>query len=185
MILPVYLYGSPVLRRKASEISSDYKGLKEFISDMFETMYHSEGIGLAAPQVGRSDRIFIVDASPLESEEEPELKDLKKVFINPEIVSYEEDSSVYVEGCLSVPEIREEVERKSRIRIRYYDENFNFHDEYYEGYAARIIQHEYDHLQGRLFTDLISPIKRRLLRGKLNSISRGKVEVNYKVKTPR
>lgn len=184
MILPVYLYGSPVLRKRAEEIPEEYPGLKGIIESMFETMYHSDGIGLAAPQIGISKRIFIVDASPVESDDES-LKDFKRVFINPEIISYEGDNVIYNEGCLSIPGIREDVPREERITIRYQDEQFEQHEEQFEGYPARIIQHEFDHLEGRLFTDKVSPLRRRLLKSKLNSISRGKVDVNYKVKNPR
>lgn len=181
MILPVFVYGSPVLRKVAAEVPQDYPGLDEFIEDLFETMYHSDGIGLAAPQVGKSLRIFVVDGSPLQ-EDEPSLKDFKKVFINPEILSYEGEVITYNEGCLSIPDIREDVDRESEVRIRYCDRNFNYREELYDGIAARIIQHEYDHLEGRLFTDLISPLKKRLLKRKLTSISKGKIDVKYRIK---
>ncbi len=181
MILPVFVYGSPVLRKVAAEVPQDYPGLEEFIEDLFETMYHSDGIGLAAPQVGKSLRIFVVDGSPLE-EDEPSLIDFKKAFINPEILSYEGEIITYNEGCLSIPDIREDVDRESAVRIHYCDKNFNYREEFYEGIAARIIQHEYDHLEGRLFTDLISPLKKRLLKRKLTSISKGKIDVKYRIK---
>lgn len=181
MSLPVFLYGSPILRKVAKDIPEDYPELDEFIDALFETMYHSDGIGLAAPQVGKSIRIFVLDASPLE-EDDPALKGFRKVFINPRITSYEGEVIAYNEGCLSIPEIREDVERESAIRIAYCDKDFNYREEYYEGIIARIIQHEYDHLEGRLFTDLISPLKKRLLKRKLTSISKGKVEVKYPVK---
>ncbi|TVR70997.1 MAG: peptide deformylase [Marinilabiliales bacterium] len=181
MILPVFLYGSPVLRKVAADIPEDYEGLDELVESLFETMYSSEGVGLAAPQVGKSLRIFVVDASPLE-EDDPSLKDFKKVFINPVITSYEGELSTYNEGCLSIPEIREDVDRETAIRIRYCDTGFKYKEEYYDGIAARIIQHEYDHLEGRLFTDMISPIRKRLLKRKLTSISKGRVDVKYRVK---
>jgi peptide deformylase len=183
MILPVYVIGSSVLRKVAQEITPDYEGLSELIESMFETMVHSDGIGLAAPQVGKSVRVFIVDASPLE-EDDPSLKDFRKVFINPKIVEYRGERVLYNEGCLSIPTIREDVERETEIRIQYYDEQFTLHDEVFSGIRARIIQHEYDHLEGVLFTDRLSPLKRRLLKGKLEAVSRGKVDVNYKIKTP-
>ena len=181
MILPVFVYGSPVLRKVAADIPEDYPGLDEFIETLFETMYQSDGIGLAAPQVGKSIRIFVVDASSLEDDDES-LKDFKKVFINPRIISYEGELSTYNEGCLSIPDIREDVERESAITIRYCDRDFNYRDEYYDGIAARIIQHEYDHLEGRLFTDLISPLKKRLLKRKLTLISKGMIDVKYRIK---
>lgn len=181
MILPVFLYGSPVLRKIAAEIPEDYPNLDLFIDNLFETMYQSDGIGLAAPQVGKSLRVFVVDASPLE-EDDASLKGFKRVFINPRIISYEGEFSTYSEGCLSIPDIREDVERESGIRINYCDRDFNYREEYFEGIAARIIQHEYDHLEGRLFTDRISPLKKRLLKRKLISISKGKVDVKYRVK---
>ncbi|MFP4366904.1 MAG: peptide deformylase [Bacteroidales bacterium] len=181
MIYPVFLYGSPVLRKVAAEVPSDFKGLNELTDSLYETMYHSDGIGLAAPQIGKSLRIFVVDASPLE-EDDPSLKDFKKVFINPTIISREGEFSAFNEGCLSIPDIREDVERESAIWIRYCDSDFNYKEEYYDGIAARIIQHEYDHLEGRLFIDLISPLKKRLLKRKLTSISKGKVDVKYRIK---
>ncbi|MFP4025632.1 MAG: peptide deformylase [Thiohalospira sp.] len=181
MIYPIVIYGSPVLRKVAKEIDKDYPYLDEFISDMWETMYHSDGLGLAAPQVGKSVRLFVIDGSSLE-EEEPELKDFKKVFINPQITEKVEETIPYAEGCLSIPLIREEVIRPVKIRMEYYDENFNFYDEWFGGMAARVIQHEYDHLEGVLFTDKIAPIKKRLLKNKLQAISKGKFNVDYKCK---
>lgn len=182
MILPVYVIGSPILRKVAEDITADYKGLPELLKNMEETMYHSEGIGLAAPQIGKSIRVFIIDASPLEEDDES-LKHFKKVFINPKIVEFRGELSLFNEGCLSIPTIREDIERESEIRLQYYDENFNFFDEIFDGVKARIIQHEYDHLEGILFTDRLSPLKRRMLKGKLSSVSKGKVDVKYKIKT--
>lgn len=179
MIYPVYIYGHPVLRRKSVDIERDYKGLDEFIASMFETMYKAEGVGLAAPQVGKNIRVFIVDGTPY-VEDEPELEDFKKVFINAHIIERDGVEVPMNEGCLSIPNIREDVDRKSRIRIQYYDENWVYHDEVMEGYKARIIQHEYDHLDGILFTDKVSPIRRRFLKGKLTGLSKGRFDVDYK-----
>jgi peptide deformylase len=181
MIYPVFLYGSPVLRKVAADVPEDYPGLDDLIESLFETMYLSDGIGLAAPQIGKSLRIFVIDASPLE-EDEPSLKYFKKVFINPRIISYEGEVITYNEGCLSIPDIREDVGRESAVRIHYCDRDFKYKEEYFGGIAARIIQHEYDHLEGRLFTDLIPPLKKRLLKRKLVSISKGKVDVKYRVR---
>lgn len=181
MIRPVYIYGSPVLRKVAKNIDASYPDIKQLIDDMFDTMHHSEGIGLAAPQIGLSVRVIVIDASPLE-EDEPALKDFKKVFINAKIVERFGDKKLYKEGCLSIPNLREEVEREEKVRIQYLDENFNAHDEVYDGIPARIIQHEYDHLEGMLFTDRVSTLRRKLLSGKLQGISKGKFDVDYKFK---
>lgn len=183
MVLPVVVYGHPVLRKIAKEIDPDYDNLGQFIEDIFETMYDSEGIGLASPQVGKSIRLFIIDASPLE-DEEPEMADFKKVFINPEIIERSGETSAFNEGCLSIPNLREEVVREPKIRITYYDENFKFYEEEYDGTISRIIQHEYDHLEGILFTDKVSPLRKRLLRGKLMAISKGRFEASYKTLLP-
>jgi peptide deformylase len=179
MTYPIVIYGHPVLRKIAGDIEQDYPGLKELISDLFETMYRSDGLGLAAPQIGKSIRIFVIDGKPA-SEDEPELADFKKAFINPHIIEKDGEIVPMTEGCLSIPGLREEVDREARIRITYYDEDWNFHDEVYEGYTARIIQHEYDHLDGILFTDKVSPLRKRLLKGKLLAISNGKFESSYK-----
>ena len=184
MVLPIYVYGSPILRKVAVDIDKNYPGLKDLISDMFETMHKSEGVGLAAPQIGKSIRIFVVDASPFE-EDEPGLKDFKKVFINAHITDRFGDEATFNEGCLSLPTIREEIVRPSKVRIQYYDENWQFHDEEYDGIGARIIQHEYDHLDGVLFVDKIPLLKRKLLNSKLMAITKGKVEVAYKIKVPK
>lgn len=183
MVLPVVVYGHPVLRKVAKDIDPDYENLDQVVFDMFETMYDSDGIGLAAPQVGKSIRLFVIDASPLE-DEEPEMKDFKKAFINPRIVEKSGDVSAFNEGCLSIPNLREEVVREPKINITYYDEEFNFYDEEYDGTLSRIIQHEYDHLEGVMFTDLVSPLKRRLIKGKLMAISKGKFEASYKTRLP-
>jgi len=181
MIYPIVLSGSPVLRRVAREIDSNFPGFGKFLNDMFETMEESDGIGLAAPQIGKSVRLFVIDTSPM-AEDDPSLDGFRKAFINPKIIEESGTPWKYVEGCLSLPEIREEVERPSVIKIRYYDEHFQIHEETYDGIKARVIQHEYDHLEGILFVDRISPLKRKLLKGKLSDISKGKVQADYKTK---
>jgi len=184
MIRPVYIYGSPILRKVAKDIDSIYPDLKQLIEDMFETMHYSDGIGLAAPQIGLSIRLIVIDASPLE-EDDPALKDYKKVFINAKIVERFGEKKLYKEGCLSIPTLHEEVEREEKIRIEYLDENFKPHDAVFDGIPARIIQHEYDHLEGMLFTDRVSTLRRRLLSGKLLAISKGKFDVDYKFRLAR
>jgi peptide deformylase len=179
MIYPITIYGSPVLRKVAKEIDKDYPDFEEFLENMWETMYHSDGVGLAAPQVGKSLRLFVIDASPF-SEHESELEDFKKTFINAKLVETGDDKVSMDEGCLSIPTIREDVQRPDKIRLQYYDENFEYHDEWFEGMAARVIQHEYDHTEGILFTDKVAPIKKRLLKSKLQAISKGKFNVDYK-----
>ncbi len=183
MIYPVVVYGDPVLRKVAKPIDKNYEGLSKIIENMWETMYQSEGVGLAAPQVGLSIRLFIIDAT-IAADEEPELKDFKKVFINPEIIKISGDEWEMNEGCLSIPEIREEVIRPNVVRLKYYDENFELHEEEFGGYAGRIIQHEYDHLEGVLFIDYLSQLKKRLLKSKLRNIATGKVQPGYRIKTP-
>jgi peptide deformylase len=185
MIYPVYVYGMPVLRKTAREIEEDHEGLAQLIEDMFETMYLSDGVGLAAPQIGLSLRLIVIDASAMEDEEHPELQGFRKVLINPEIIEEEGEEWMFSEGCLSLPTIREDVLRKSVIRVQYYDQDFTFRDERYDGIKARIIQHECDHLKGILFTDKVSPLKKRLLKNKLADISKGKVEVKYKIIHPK
>jgi peptide deformylase len=186
MVLPVYVYGMSVLRRVAREIPEDFEGLNQLIEDLFETMHASDGVGLAAPQVGKSLRIFVVDTTPMaESAEEPELRDFRKVFINPIIVNEFDEPWSFEEGCLSLPLIREEVIRPAKVRIEYYDENWNLKEEEYSGIRARVIQHEYDHLDGRLFVDRINPIRRKLLAPRLNAISNGKVDIDYKIIFPK
>ena len=181
MIKPVYVYGSPVLRKVSTEITSDYPNLKEIIESMFETMDGSEGVGLAAPQIGLSIRLFVIDTA-LFGEDHPEVKGFKKVFINPKIIERSEVQNIYNEGCLSIPSLREDVERPESVTIKYLDENFVEHEEFYDGIIARVIQHEYDHLEGILFTGRVSPIRRQLLKSKLNAIVKGKFNVSYKVK---
>lgn len=180
MILPITVYGNPVLRKVAEEIDEDYKDLDKLIENMFNTMYKAEGVGLAAPQINKSIRLMVIDATPF-AEDEPDLKDFKKVFINPEILEFKGDKEAFNEGCLSLPGIREDVIRPTKIRINYLDENFNEHEEEWEGVKARIVQHEYDHLEGTLFVDRISPIKKRLLNGRLNAIAKGKTVPEYKI----
>ena len=188
MILPIIAYGDPVLKRKALPISESYEGLEQLIESMWETMYHAHGVGLAAPQIGKSIRLFVIDGSPFADDEDATpsdqlvLKTFKKVFINAEMITEEGDDFSFTEGCLSIPDIREDVTRPSVIRLRYLDENFKEHVEEYSGLAARIIQHEYDHIEGILFTDKLSPLKKRLIKGRLDKISRGMVESDYRMK---
>lgn len=188
MILPITAYGDPVLKKRAEEVSPDYPDLQVLIDNMFETMYEAKGVGLAAPQVGLGMRLFIVDASPFgEDEEDPEavkVKDFKEVFINAEMVEETGAPWAFQEGCLSIPTVREDVTRRDRIRIRYFDRDWNEKEAEFDGYAARIIQHEYDHIEGILFTDKLKPLKKRFLKKKLNDISRGAVDVDYKMKFP-
>jgi peptide deformylase len=182
MIFPIVAYGTPVLKQKAKDITSDYEGLEELIDDMFETMYEANGIGLAAPQIGKSIRLFIVDGSPFDDEDD--MQDFVKIFINPQIIEQEGEEWDFNEGCLSIPDIREDVKRKPKIRIRYQDENFDEIVEEYDGVKARIIQHEYDHIEGVLFTDYLSPLKKRLLKRRLNDIAKGDIRVSYRMKFP-
>ncbi len=197
MILPIVAYGDPVLKKEAGEISKEYPELNALIENMFETMYEASGVGLAAPQIGRDIRLFITDGSPFAEEDEDEdgepieqdpravgIADFKQVFINPTIVEESGEEWSFKEGCLSIPKVREDVFRKEKIRITYYDENWEFKDEYYDGYAARIIQHEYDHIEGVLFTDHLSSIKKKLISSKLQNISKGLVRVDYRMKFP-
>ena len=192
MVLPIRAFGDPVLKKVATDIEPGHPGLEQLIKDMFETMYAANGVGLAAPQVGQSVRLFIVDASPFAEDEDGQptedahLKDFKKVFINAYIVEEEGEEWGFEEGCLSIPGIREEVERQPRIVLQYQDENFKEHEEEFEGYAARVIQHEHDHLDGILFTDHLPPLRKRLLKGKLRDISSGKTDAKYAMRfTPQ
>ncbi len=181
MIYPIIAYGDPVLKKKALEIEKKHPKLKELIEDMFETMYDCSGVGLAAPQVGLSIRLFIVDGSPFE---EDEVKDFKEVFINAVIKEENGDLWKFNEGCLSIPSVREDVLRNKEIYIEYYDADWKLQKKTFDGMTARIIQHEYDHIEGILFTDKISPLRKRLIKNKLNNISRGIVDVDYKMKFP-
>jgi peptide deformylase len=184
MILPVVAYGHPVLKKVADDIAPDHPDLKQFISDMWETMYLSEGVGLAAPQVNRSIRLFVIDASPF-SEKYPETENFKKTFINPKIYQEEGEEFAFNEGCLSFPGLREDIMRKPVIRIRYRDENFVEFDEQYDGVIARVIQHEYDHIEGIVFVDRIPSLKKMLLKRRLTDISKGNVDVAYRMMFPQ
>lgn len=181
MIYPVNVFGDPILRKKAEPITEDFKDLKVFIQNMFETMYNSDGVGLAAPQVGQSIRVFVLDTT---TEEEDEPVGIKRAFINPDIIEKYGDEWVMNEGCLSVPEIREDVLRPESVIIKYQDENFVDHEEIFNGFTARVIQHEYDHLEGIIFVDYLNPLKKRILKSKLIAISKGKVIPKYKIKIP-
>lgn len=190
MILPIVAYGSPVLKKKATNVPADLEGRDQLIANMWETMYAASGVGLAAPQIGHSLRLFVVDASPfaddeeLSAEEQQELKGFKKVFINPQIEEETGEEWAFTEGCLSIPDVREDVKRKDQLVIRYQNEAGEELREEYSGLAARVIQHEYDHIEGILFTDKLSPLKKRMIKGRLTAISKGKVAVDYKMKFP-
>jgi peptide deformylase len=184
VILPIVAYGDNVLRVKCKDIEESLPGLSDLISDMFDTLYDAEGVGLAAPQIGLAIRLFIVDADPFK-EDEPGLENFKKVFINPQIIEEEGEEWGFKEGCLSIPGIRENVNRLPKLKISYYDEGFTHHEEYFEGLAARVIQHEYDHVEGVLFIDKITPMKKRMLKGKLTDITKGKVRIHYRMRFPK
>ncbi len=190
MILPIIAYGSPVLKKMCQKIDANNKALETLINNMKETMLNAHGVGLAAPQIGEAIRLFIVDTSPfaeddeLEVSERKKLKAFKKVFINAKITEEKGDEWVFNEGCLSIPDIREDVFRKPTITIEYVDENFKKHTETYDGLIARVIQHEYDHIEGILFTDKLSSLKKRLLKKRLDNISKGKIDVDYRMKFP-
>ena len=184
MIYSIVIYGSPLLRKVSKEADLKDPGLKQLVFDMFETMYVSDGVGLAAPQIGKSLRIFVIDGSEM-AKDDPSLLGFKKAFINPKIVETTGESWTFSEGCLSLPTIREDVERPSHVRIQYYDENLEYRDETYEGIKGRIIQHEYDHLEGILFIDRVAPLRKKMLKGKLNDIAKGKINAAYKTKILR
>ena len=190
MILPVVAYGDPVLRKRAESITKDYPKLEMLIENMKETMYGAFGVGLAAPQIGLPIRLFLVDTEPFAEdetftkEEQEELKGFKRTFINAEIIKEEGDEWAFNEGCLSIPDVREDVFRQPKVTIRYQDENFKTHTEVYDGLIARVVQHEYDHIEGVLFTDKLSSLKKRLIRGKLTNISKGKIQVDYRMRFP-
>jgi|TARA_B110000967_G_scaffold108162_1_gene110931 peptide deformylase len=190
MILPIVAYGDPVLKKRASEISNDTPKLEETIANMYESMYGAHGVGLAAPQVGLSIRLFLVDTSPFADDEEysveeqEKLKGFKRTFINAKIIEEIGEEWSFNEGCLSIPNVREEVLRKPVIKVEYQDENFKNHTETFDGLIARVIQHEYDHIEGVLFTDKVSSLKKRLLKGKLSNISKGKTSVDYRMRFP-
>ncbi len=182
-MLHILSVGHSVLKKKSVEISPDYPGLDELLVQMFETMYAAKGVGLAAPQIGKLIRLFIIDARPY-GNEDPLAKDFVKVFINPRIIAKSGEECLFSEGCLSIPEINEDISRSSEIETEYMNEHFILHKEIFKGIPARIIQHEYDHLEGILFTDRLSPLKKTLLKGKLTKISKGETDVNYKMIFP-
>ncbi|MDE3124821.1 MAG: peptide deformylase [Bacteroidota bacterium] len=187
MILPIVAYGNPILRKPAAPITADYEGLSTLIDDMWETMYASNGVGLAGPQINKPIRIFVMDSAQIfanmeeEDETYPDEPGIKKVFINAKMVGLEGEEWVYNEGCLSIPKIREDIQRPELITLEYLDEHFVQHKTTFTGLTARIIQHEYDHIDGKLFIDYLKPLKKKLLQGKLNDISKGKVKVDYKM----
>jgi len=191
MILPVVAYGDSVLRKVGVDIDKDYPNILELIENMKETMINDQGVGLAAPQIGKAIRLFVVDASPfaeddeLEDEERAFLKDFKKVFINAKIIKEEGEIWPFTEGCLSIPDIREDVFRHEKITIEYLDENFVKHTDVIDGLAARVVQHEYDHIEGIMFTDKISSLKKRLIRKKLDNITKGKINPDYRMRFPQ
>ena len=190
MILPIVAYGDVVLKKEAKEIDKDYPKLNELIDNMYETMYGAYGVGLAAPQIGLAIRLFLVDTSPfaddedLSKKESEQMKNFKKTFINARILEEEGDEWAFNEGCLSIPDVREDVFRKPKIKIQYQDENFDTHVEEYDGLIARVIQHEYDHIEGILFTDKLSSFKKRLIKGRLANISKGKIKIDYRMRFP-
>ena len=190
MILPIVAYGDPVLRKVAKDLPKEYSKLDELISNMWETMYSANGVGLAAPQIGLPIRLFLVDTSPfaddedLSVEDRKALKGFKRAFINARIEEESGEEWAFNEGCLSIPDVREDIKRKGTIKITYVDENFKSHSEEFSGLLARVIQHEYDHIEGILFTDKLSPLKKRLLKGKLTNISKGNIIVDYRMRFP-
>lgn len=181
MIYPIYIYGSQVLRADNEEVPRDFEGLPQLAADMFETMYASNGVGLAAPQIGKNLRMFVVDVSPF-AEYDPAAKNFKRVFVNPEIYEESDMEVLMNEGCLSLPDVHEDVYRPEKIRIRYLDENFEEHDEELEGWCARAVQHEFDHIEGILFTDRLSALRRQLMKGRLNAMSKGKYDASYRTR---
>jgi len=184
MILPVFAFGQPVLKKRATDINKNYEGLESLISNMWETMYAAHGVGIAAPQIGASIRLFVIDSIQI-MEEEKKAEGIKKVFINAKIIEESGELWSYEEGCLSIPNIRGDVERQQKVRIQYLDENFDKHDEIYEGINARVIQHEYDHIEGVLFVEKLKPLKKKLIQRKLNDIKTGKATADYKIKFAR
>lgn len=182
MILPIYIYGQPVLRKVAEDITPDYPDLKALIANMYETMDRADGVGLAAPQIGLPIRLVVVDLDVL-SDDFPEYKDYRKTFINAHILEVEGEEVSMDEGCLSLPGIHETVKRGNKIHVKYMDEDFVEHDEIVEGYLARVMQHEFDHLEGKMFIDHLSPLRKQMIKGKLNAMLQGKARCSYKVKT--
>lgn len=192
MVLPIVAYGSPILRQQSQDIQADYPGLEQLIADMWETMYYTNGVGLAAPQVNRAIRLFTVDSGQIFKNQEPEdegkypdAPGIKRVFINAHIEELEGDDWNYNEGCLSIPKIREDVSRPETVTLSYVDEQFQPHTETFTGLSARIILHEYDHIEGKLFIDYLSPLKRRLLKGRLDDISKGRIKIDYRMIHPK
>ena len=181
MIYPIVIFGADVLRKPSVEIDADYPELKKLIEDMFLTMKQAEGVGLAAPQIGKNIRLFVVDCSPWGDEDEA-CKDYRRAFINPEIYEVSEETELFNEGCLSLPGLHEDVRRPIAIKMRYLDENFEEHDERFDGFRARVLQHEYDHLDGKVFTDRLAPLRRQLLKSKLLGLAKGKYRAAYKTK---
>lgn len=190
MILPIVAYGDPVLRKMSIDIDKNFPNLQQLLTDMQETMINAQGVGLAAPQIGKAIRLFIVDTSPFGNDEELDAKErdfltnFKKVFINAQILNEDGDEWAFNEGCLSIPDIREDVFRPERVTIEYFDENFNKHTDVLDGLAARVVQHEYDHIEGILFTDKISSLKKRLIKKRLENISKGKIKTDYRMRFP-
>lgn len=182
MILPIFAFGQPVLKQVAKDITAEYEGLSQLIEDMWETMYQAYGVGLAAPQIGLGIRIFVVDSTQIKDEMRKGEQGIKKVFINAHVIEESGKSWGYEEGCLSIPHVRGEVERLDTVRIKYMDENFNEFEETYSGINARVIQHEYDHIDGVLFTDKLKPLKKKLIQRRMNDIAAGKVRADYKLK---
>ena len=184
MVLPIYIYGHPVLRKVAEDIPTDYPGLQQLIADMWETLAESEGIGLAAPQIGKSIRVVVIDLDVL-SDDMKEYKGFRRVFINPHIVEYDDSEMASMEeGCLSLPAIHEKVSRPTRIRVQWLDEEMKPHDEWIEGYLARVMQHEFDHLEGKVFVDRITPLRKQLIKSKLRALTQGRYRCGYKTKAP-
>lgn len=185
MILPIYIYGQPVLRKESADIEKDYPNLKELLANMFETMEEANGVGLAAPQIGLNIRVVVIDLDVL-SEDFPEYKGFKKGFVNPHIIEYDETNTESLEeGCLSLPGIQEKVTRPTRIRVQYLDEDLNEHDEWVEGYLARVMQHEFDHLDAKMFIDRISPLRKQLIKSKLKALLQGRYRCSYRTKAAR
>lgn len=185
MILPIYIYGQPVLRKESADIEKDYPDLKELLANMFETMEEANGVGLAAPQIGLNIRVVVIDLDVL-SEDFPEYKGFKKGFINPHIIEYDETNTESLEeGCLSLPGIQEKVTRPTRIHVQYLDEDLNEHDEWVEGYLARVMQHEFDHLDAKMFIDRISPLRKQLIKSKLKALLQGRYRCSYRTKAAR
>ena len=183
MILPIVAFGFPVLRKKCEEITPEYSELDVLLKNMWETMYESNGVGLAAPQINKAIRVFLIDTTPFMEEEEGDA--IKKTFINAEIIEEDGEEWIFNEGCLSIPDVREDIKRNPNITIKYQDENFDWHTDVFDGLTARVIQHEYDHIEGKLFIDYISPLRKRMIKRKLENISKGNIQVGYRMKFPR